>query len=324
MPEVLMLSSSGTGAMEACVKTFCEKKLLSVNSGKFGERFGKIAKAYNIPNIEIKNPWNTPVNLAQVMEILQKDREVDTICMQVCESCGGLRHPVEEIARAVKNFNSNIVIIVDAITAMGVEDIDTTHIDVLIGGSQKAFMLPPGMSIIALSNRAVEIVEFRDVGFYFNLTTELRNQRVDTTAWTAPTTLVIGLVEYFEMMKAEGGIQVIYTQTKKRAIATRKAMEAIGLEIYPKTPALAMTTIIDEKNAVNIRKILKTDFNLNVAGGQDELKTSIFRINHMGIIPVNEAVWVVNAIELTLSKLGIRKFDGLANAKFLQSFCEEG
>lgn len=324
MPEVLMLASSGTGAMEACVKTFCEKKLLSINSGKFGERFGKIAKAHNIPNIEITNAWDTPVSLSEVMEILQAECDIDAICIQICESCGGLRHPVEEIAKMAKSFNPNIVVVVDAITAIGVEDIDITHIDVLIGGSQKAFMLPPGMSIIALSKKAVEIIETRDIGFYFNLKTELKNQRVNTTAWTAPTTIIIGLMEYFEMMKTEGGIQTIYTQTRKRAIATRKAIEAIGLKIYPKTPALAMTTIIDEENASSIRKILKTDFALNVAGGQDKLKTSILRINHMGIIPVSEAVWVVNAIELALSKLGLREFNGLANAKFLQSFYEEG
>lgn len=320
MPEVLMLSSSGTGAMEACVRTFCAKKLLSVNSGKFGERFGKIAKAYNIPNIEIKHDWDTPVEVEEVLEILKNDNDIDALAIQICESAGGLRHQVEKIAQAIKAHNPEIIVIADAITAMGVEPIDTRHIDALIGGSQKAFMLPPGMSIIGLSKKALNLIETRDIGFYFNLKTELKNQISNTTAWTAPTTIAIGLAKYFEIIQTLGGIDEIYRQTAKRAIATQNALLSIGLKIYPKNPALAMTTIIDEANASNIRKVLKNDFGVNVAGGQDHLKTSIFRINHMGIIPVNEALWVVNAIELTLEKLGVRKFDGSANIKFLESY----
>lgn len=320
MPEVLMLSSSGTGAMEACVRTFCAKKLLSVNSGKFGERFGKIAKAYNIPNIEIKHDWDTPVEVEEVLETLKNDNDIDALAIQICESAGGLRHQVEKIAQAIKAHNPEIIVIADAITAMGVEPIDTRHIDALIGGSQKAFMLPPGMSIIGLSEKALNLIETRDIGFYFNLKTELKNQISNTTAWTAPTTIVIGLAKYFQIIQTLGGIDEIYRQTAKRAIATQNALLSIGLKIYPKNPALAMTTIIDEANASNIRKVLKNDFGVNVAGGQDHLKTSIFRINHMGIIPVNEALWVVNAIELTLEKLGVRKFDGSANIRFLESY----
>ncbi|PAF52300.1 alanine--glyoxylate aminotransferase family protein [Helicobacter sp. 13S00477-4] len=320
MPEVLMLASSGSGAMEACVLGLCSKKLLSINSGKFGERFGKIAKAYAIENVEIKNNWDTPVSVEEVLDILQKNPEIDALSIQVCESAGGLRHPVEEVARAVKNFNPDIMVIVDAITAMGVEEIDVIHIDALIGGSQKAFMLPPGMSIIGLSQKGIQKVEQRNIGFYFNLKTELKNQRANTTAWTAPTTLVIGLVKYFEQVESIGGIQTIYAHTKKRAIATQSALVSIGMKIYPKKPALAMTTIFNETYASDIRKVLKSDFDVNVAGGQDELKTSILRINHMGIIAINEALWVVNAIELALDKLGIRKFDGQANIVFLQNY----
>ncbi|PAF44825.1 alanine--glyoxylate aminotransferase family protein [Helicobacter sp. 11S02596-1] len=320
MPEVLMLASSGSGAMEACVRAFCAKKLLSINSGKFGERFAKIAQAYNIPNQEITNEWDTPVSVEAIINALQADEQIDAVCVQVCESAGGLRHPVEAIAQAVKQHNPDIMVIADAITAMGVEPIDTSHIDALIGGSQKAFMLPPGMSIIGLSQKAVLMAEERDVGFYFNLKTELKNQRNNTTAWTAPTTIITGLVKYFSDIEALGGMEAIYSQTRQRALATRVALEAIGLKIYPKAPALAMTTIFDEKHASQIRKILKNEFCLNLAGGQDRLKTSIFRINHMGMIPIHEALWVVNAIELALERLGVRSFDGRANAVFLQHY----
>ncbi len=292
MKEVLMLASSGSGAMEACVLTFSAKKMLSVNSGKFGERFGKIAQAHKIPYTEIINEWDTPASVESVLEILHNDKDIDCFCMQMCESAGGLRHPAEAIAKAIKEYNPNIIVVVDAITAMGVESIDTSYIDALIGGSQKAFMLPPGLSIIGLSPQAIQKIEERDVGFYFNLKTELKNQAKNTTAWTAPTTIITGLAKYFELVSQNGGqktgMEQIYKDTKARSLSTQKALESIGLKIYPKSPALAMNTIYDENNAANLRKILKTEFNLNVAGGQDRLKTSIVRINQMGLIPLSD------------------------------------
>lgn len=216
-----------------------------------------------------------------------------------------------------KSLNPKIIIIADAITAMGVEEIDTTHIDVLIGGSQKAFMLPPGMAILGLSDYAVSLAEERDIGFYFNLKTELKNQRKNTTAWTAPTSIIIALAKYFECVD----LQKVYKETKARGVALESAIRALGLKIYPKNPAIAMATIYNEKSP-EIRRILKSDYGVNVAGGQDKLKDSIFRINNMGLIEVYEMVWVVNALELTLEKLGIRAFDGSANKVFLSTYYE--
>ncbi len=314
MSEVLMLASSGSGAMEASVATFC-KKPLCVNSGKFGERFGKIAKAHGIDFVEVVNDWDTAPSADEIEKILEAHKDIDSICIQVCESAGGLRHSVEKIAQMAKAKNPNIVIIADAITAMGVEKIDTRNIDVLIGGSQKAFMLPPGMAILGLSEMAVELAESRDVGFYFNLKTELKNQRKNTTAWTAPTSIIIALAKFFESVDLEQ----IYAQTKARAIALESAMKALDLRIYPKSPALAMTTIYSEK-APEIRKILKQDFGVNVAGGQDRLKELIFRVNNMGAIEIYEMAWVVNAIEMALDRLKMRAFDGEGNVRFLKAY----
>lgn len=318
MPEVLMLASSGSGAMEACLTSLCATKVLSINSGKFGERFGKIAKAFNIPNVEIKNPWDMPASLEMVMDVLKQNPDIDAFCIQASESAGGLRHPYEMLAKAVKEFNPEIMVIVDAITAMGVESLDISCVDALIGGSQKAFMLPPGMSIIGLSQKAIEKIEERNVGFYFNLKTELKNQRKNTTAWTAPTTIIIGLCAFLEKAK-EIGFNNIYKDTNARSIATDLAMEGIGLKIYPTIPALCMTCVA-HKESDKIRKILKEKYSVNVAGGQDDLKGKIFRINQMGMVGISEIVWVVNAVELCLDELGIRKFNGLANQIFLEQY----
>lgn len=316
--EVVMLASSGTGAMEAAVTNLTHKKLLSVNAGKFGERFGKIAAAHGIANVEIKHEWNTPASVEEVQAALNADADIDAIAIQVSESAGGLRHPVEAIAAAAKAIRPEIMIIADGITAVGVEPIDVTHIDCLIAGSQKALMLPPGLAILGLSDAAVEKIG-KGRGYYFNLATEIAKQRQNTTAWTAATTLIIGLEAVLNAIDAQGGIDALYEITARRARATREALEAIGLHVYPDAPALSMTTVDDEQ-ASEIRNLLKSEYGVNVAGGQDHLKGKIFRINQMGLIAPYESAWVVNSVELALEKLGRRDFDGEANRRFNQIF----
>ena len=317
MDEVVMLASSGSGAMEACVTNLTHKKALTVNSGKFGERFGKICKAFDIDYTEIKNEWNVPVSVEAVVEAVKNDSDIDAIFIQLCESAGGLRHPVEEIAQEVKKINKDITIVADGITAIGVEKIDTSNLDAVITGSQKALMLPPGLAVIGLSNEAVAKIETKARGFYFNLATEIKKQRTNTTAWTAATTLIIGLKEILSHIKENGGYDALYEKTAIRAKATREALSALGCEIFPQSPANAMTTIYTE-NAPEIRKILKTKYNVNIAGGQDHIKKLIFRVNHMGLVEDYEAAWVVNAIELAMDELNLRTFDGTANKVFLE------
>ncbi|MBL1243169.1 MAG: alanine--glyoxylate aminotransferase family protein [Sulfurimonas sp.] len=312
--EVIMIASSGTGAMEAAVINLCKNTLLSVNSGKFGERFGKIALSHGLKNEEIKNEWNTPVSIEAIVNAVKNNSDIDAIAVQISESAGGLRHPVEEIAKAVKAINPRIMIIADGITAVGVEHIDVSNIDCLIAGSQKALMLPPGLAILGLSTHAIETIG-SGIGYYLNLASEIKKQRQNTTAYTAATTLTIGLLEVLETIENNGGIEKLYADTEIRANAVSSALEAIGLHIYPSTPAPSMSTI-DDENAAEIRNLLKSDFEVNVAGGQDHLKGKIFRINQMGLISNYEMAWVVNAVELCLAKLGRRVYDGTANKIF--------
>jgi len=316
--EVIMLASSGTGAMEAAVTNLCRNTLLSVNSGKFGERFGKIALASGLKNVEIKHEWDTPASVEEVVEAIKANPSIDALAIQISESAGGLRHPVEEIAAAVKAINPEIMVIADGITAIGVERIDVANIDCIIAGSQKALMLPPGLSILGLSSAAIEKIG-EGKGYYLNLASEIKKQKQNTTAYTAATTLIIGLRAVLQEIEANGGIGVLYCVTARRAKATRFALEALGLHSYPTSPARSMTTI-DDEDASEIRTLLKTDFDVNVAGGQDHLKGKIFRINHMGLIDTYEMVWVVNAVELALAKLGRREFDGTASRVFNETY----
>jgi aspartate aminotransferase-like enzyme len=318
--EVIMLASSGTGAMQACVLNLCKRKALTVNAGKFGERFGKIVKAMGRELVELKYEWNRPVSLDDVKKALSENSDIDAFFVQVSESAGGLRHPVEEIAAYVKSVNSDIMVVADGITAVGVEKIDTTNIDALVAGSQKALMLPPGLAMIGLSSAAVATIG-SGVDYYFNLASEIKKQQQNTTAYTAPTTLIIGLNAIFDEIDKEG-LDALYVQTTARAKATQAALESIGLNIYPATPAKSMSTVIDD-DAEPIRKLLKTKYAVNMAGGQDHLKGKIFRINQMGLIPVNESVWVVNAIEMALADLGRREFDGTASKTFNEVYFKE-
>ena len=320
MDECVMLASSGTGAMQSCVLNLCKTKALTINAGKFGERFGKIVTAMGKELVELKYEWNTPASLDDVKKALAENSDIDALFIQVSESAGGLRHPVEEIAAYVKSVNKNIMVVADGITAVGVEKIDTTNIDALVAGSQKALMLPPGLAMIGLSSAAVECIG-SGADYYFNLATEIKKQQQNTTAYTAPTTLIIGLNAIFDEIDKEG-LEVLYTKTKARAKATQSALESIGLNIYPSTPALSMSTVIDD-DAEPIRKLLKTKYEVNMAGGQDHLKGKIFRINQMGLIPVNESVWVINAIEMALAKLGRRPFDGTASKTFNEVYFKE-
>lgn len=318
--EVVMFASTGTGAMEACVTNLCHKKALTINAGKFGERFGKICAAFDIPFKELSYEWDTPADVEEIIESIKEDSQIDALFIQICESAGGLRHPVEDIAQEVKAIRPEIMIIADGITAVGVEPIDTTNIDALITGSQKALMLPPGLSMVGLSDKAVEKIG-DGKGYYFNMASEIKKQRQGTTAYTAATTLIIGLNEMLKEME-KIGLDTIYDLTDRRATATRVSLEALGLKIYPKKPANAMTAIIDE-DAEKIRKILKEKYKVNVAGGQEHLKGKLFRINHMGLIEAYEAAWVVNAVELALSELGRLEYQGMANKIFNEIYFEE-
>ncbi|WP_101022670.1 pyridoxal-phosphate-dependent aminotransferase family protein [Helicobacter pylori] len=321
LEEVLLLNSSGTGAMEASTLSLCQKELLFVNAGKFGERFGKIAKAHSIKAHELVYEWDTPAQVDEILNTLKANPNIDAFCIQACESSGGLRHPVEKIAQAIKETNPNVFVIVDAITALGVEPLEITHIDALIGGSQKAFMLPPAMSLVALSQKAIERIEERNVGFYFNLKSELKNQRNNTTSYTAPILHTLGLQRYFELVQNLGGFEVLYKETKRAALATQKAVSALGLKIFPKSPSLSMTTIVNE-HAKELRNLLKEKYQVQFAGGQEPYKDTLIRINHMGIIPVYKTTYALNALELALNDLDLREFDGAANATFLKQYYE--
>jgi aspartate aminotransferase-like enzyme len=302
MPYGVFLASSGTGGMEAAVLNGVQRRGLVINSGKFGERWGKICASFNIPFKELKYPWDTPADPDQVAEELQKG-DYDGVMIQISESSGGLRHPVEEIARRVKELRPEVLVIADGITALGVEKIDTTNIDIIVGGSQKAFMLPPGLAMLGISELGRERIG-KGRGFYFNLGVELQKQQEGTTAFTPAVGHIVALNRVLKKLE-EIGLENHYQFTALRHQGMVKGVEKLGLKIYPKVPAKSMVAIEVER-AEELRKILKEQFQILVAGGQDQLKGRLIRINNMGFVTPDQLVYILNSLELALVQLGLK------------------
>lgn len=308
--EPLILASSGTGAMESAVVNTLNQgdKVLVINGGKFGERWIKICQAYGINAESITIEWGRSVNPADVKAFLDKNPDTKAVFVQGSETSSTVYHPVKELAAITKDMPETLLI-VDGITSAGVHDtrFDEWGIDILITGSQKAFMLPPGLAFITLSQKAWNMVEKSTLPkFYFNLKTELKNQLKNTTAWTAGVSLIIGLKTVLSMMEKEG-IDNVFKRHSINAEATRAAVKALGLKLLAQDiPSNAATGCflpenIDGKAFV---KYLRDKCGVSLAGGQDHLAGKILRISHLGYHDAFDTITAVSAIEMGLKKFG--------------------
>lgn len=308
--EPLILVSSGTGAMEAAVTNILSEKdkALVINGGKFGERFIKIAQTYGVDVKTIDVEWGRSVNPDDVKKFLQDNPDTKAVFLQGSETSTTVYHPVKEIAAITKDMPET-VLVVDGITSVGVHntEFDEWGIDILITGSQKAFMLPPGLAFIALSKKACSMAEKSSLPkFYFNLKTELKNQLKNTTAWTAGVSLVTGLKTVISMMEKEG-LENVFKRHALNAEAVRAAVSALGMTLLAKDiPSNAATGCflpegIDGKKFV---KYLRDDCGVALAGGQDKLAGKILRISHLGYHDVFDTITAISAIEMGLKKFG--------------------
>ncbi|MEW6776250.1 MAG: alanine--glyoxylate aminotransferase family protein, partial [Bdellovibrionota bacterium] len=306
--DVLLLAGSGTAAMEGSMTNLLSpgQKVITVNGGKFGERWGNICKAYGIQNIELKVEWGEAVDPAKIEAELKKDPSIAAVYVQASETSTATIHPVKEIAKITKN--SNALLVVDGITAVGSLPLpmDEWGIDVLVTGSQKAFMLPPGLAFVALSERAWERTkEAKLPRFYLDFARERKNLAKDTSAWTPAVSLIVGLREVVRSMKAEG-LEALYGRHAMLARATREAMKALGLKLFSKAPADSVTAVwlpegIDAKKFV---KYCRDKLGVAMAAGQDAVETKIIRISHMGYVDAFDTLAAVSAVEMGLDRFG--------------------
>jgi aspartate aminotransferase-like enzyme len=310
--EVLIFTSSGTGAMEGAVSNILSKgdKAIVVRGGKFGERWGEICKAYGIEFIPIDVEWGKAVDPKRIKGLLESDPSIRAVYTQASETSTGVKHPIQAIADLVKRYEDK-VIVVDAITGIGVFNIptDVWGLDVVISGSQKALMLPPGLSFATLSDKAWKFAEKSDLPkYYFDFKKELKNTKKNQSSYTPAISLFVGLRETLHMIRKEG-LEAIFHRHEKLAEATRQAVKALGLELYaPDSPSNAVTAVkIPEGiDGEKLKDLFFEKFGITVAEGQDRAKGKIIRIAHLGYYERLDMVMVISALEMLLKEMGYK------------------
>lgn len=308
--DVLTLASTGTGGMEGAVSNFLNpgEKALVINGGKFGERWGKLCSIYGAKVEEIKVEWGQSVNPQQVADALKRDPSIKAVYVQASETSTGVAHDCKALGEIVRRHEGTLLV-VDAITALGVFDLKTDDwgLDVVVTGSQKAFMLPPGLAFVSVSEKAWQkAASTNNMKFYFDFKKERDAQTKNQTAYTAAVSLIVGLAEVLKIFKAEG-LPQIFARNHQLAEAMRGAMQAIGLPLFAKTSPSDALTAIEAPPGVDgqqIYKNLRVRYGVTAAGGQDQLKGKVFRIAHMGYADTFDVIIAVAAVEMVVKELG--------------------
>lgn len=308
--DVLMFASSGTGAMEACIVNFFnpKDKVLVINAGKFGERWRELAKNYGLDVIDYQIEWGKTYDNEKVEQITRENPDIKGILVQHSETSTTTVHDLEFLAK-ISDSLEDCILVVDGITSVGVYKVfpEQIGIDLLITGSQKALMLPPGLSILYYSKKAQRRLDSSSLPkYYFSVKAESKKQEKGQTAYTPAINLIVALNESLKMILDEG----LDNLEKRHAIMgqmVRESMKEIGLKLLSESPSNSATGVYtpDGIDADQFRKQLQK-LGIRVAGGQDHLKGKVIRIAHMGYFDYLDMIEVISGIEITLSKSGYR------------------
>jgi aspartate aminotransferase-like enzyme len=305
--DVLLLSSSGTGAMEAAVSNLTSPgdRVLVLSAGKFGERWVGLAKAFGCEPDVVTAPYGETFDLEAVKAALKPEHKA--VYLQATETSTAVRHDVEAIAKLVKDTDA--LLVVDGITGLGTThfDVDGWGIDVLIGGSQKAVMIPPGLSYLSVSEKAWAAMEkSKNPRYYFDLRKERKNAVKGESAYTPAVALVAGLGAALDYIAGQAGGDLekgriaLVDNAQVNAAATRAGLVALGFTLFaPTAPAAAATAVAvpEGMNSGDVVKALKTRFALVTANGQGEMQGKIFRVAHLGFFDYLDTVALLGAME---------------------------
>ncbi len=308
--DVLVLSSSGTGAMEAAVINLLSAgdTALVVNAGKFGKRWADICRAFKVNTEIIEVAWGQAVHPQAVADALKANPQIKAVFTTHSETSTGVLHDIKTIAAIVAGYPET-VLVVDAITALGATAVpmDDWGLDVVVTGSQKALMMPPGLACIALSQKAWKLTETSQLPkYYFDLKKEKKSQAKNQTAYTPAISLIIALRKSLSMIEQEG-LSKVHRRHQLLAEATRSAVAALGLELLaPESPSPALTAVKSPPGVEvsALRGLLSKKYGVTIAGGQDHLKGKIFRIAHLGYMSTFDTIIAVSALEMALKELG--------------------
>jgi len=308
--DVLLLASSGSGAMEAAVANLFSagERVVVVRGGKFGERWAELCEAYGVEAVCVDVEWGQAADPAAVRAALDAAPDARAVLVQASETSTGVLHPIRELADLVHEKPGRLIV-VDGISGVGVHDLpmDAWGLDVVVSGSQKSWMLPPGLAFIALSEAAEKAVgESTGSRYYLDLRKELVSQRKNSTAFTPAVSLIVGLREALRLLLEEG-IQNVFARHAALAQIVRSGAEALGLELYaPTSPAFSCTSIrvpegLDGKAVV---KRMRDVYGMTIADGQGKASGKMFRIGHMGDVDGFDMLSAVAGLEMTLADLG--------------------
>jgi len=320
--DVLLFASTGTGAMEGAVANALSpgEKALVVRGGKFGERWAEICKAYGIETINLDIEWGRCVKVEKILEYLIKYNDIKAVFIQAHETSTGVKFPLKEIGEALKD--RDVILVVDAISALGAIEllVDDWHLDIVVGASQKALMLPPGLSFVSISEKGWKWIERSKLPkYYFDFKKEADALKRNQPAYTSAVSLVIGLLENLRYIRKRG-LKNIIEHHKRLSEATKSAIKAMGLNLFTKEGLSEAITVVEVPPGIDgkeIVRLLKEEYGIMIAGGQGRLKGKIFRISHMGYVDENDIIVVISALEAVLNKLGyhVKKGVGIKAAQ---------
>jgi aspartate aminotransferase-like enzyme len=307
--DVLCMVASGTGAMDASVSNLFSRgdKVIVCSAGKFGERWAQIAKAYGLDATVITKEYGDFVTVAEVEETLAKGG-YKGVFVQASETSTGAAHDIKGMAEVIRKTDA--LFVVDAITGLGTQplDIDGWGLDVVVGGSQKSFMIPPGLAFLSVSDKAWARTASSDLPkFYFNLEKERKAVQAGDSTWTPNTSLIIALGEALNYIKSLGMDKLIHN-AQLLSRATREAAVELGLELFsPGSPSSSVTAIRAPKGMDSsvIVKEYRTRFGSVIANGQGTMKGQIFRIAHLGYFDFSDLFAIIAQLEIILAANGI-------------------
>src|SRR6266852_9316214 len=308
--DVLTLVASGTGAMEASVANFFSPgdRAIVCSAGKFGERWVEIAKAWGLDTVVLQEPYGSFVRPEQVEAALKANPGAKGVFVQASETSTGAAHNVEAMGRAVAKTDA--IFVVDAITGLGTMplDIDGWGLDVVICGSQKAFMVPPGVAFLLVSPKAWKRAETATLPhFYFNLKKEKKSGDNGESSWTPSTAVILALAEALRYVK-ELGMSNLVENAQLLARATRAAAQQLGLELFaPNSPSASVTAVKAPRGMDSsvIVKEFRNRFGAINANGQGSMKGQIFRIAHLGYFDFADLFAVIAGLEIILAAQGL-------------------
>ena len=310
--DVLTITGSGTAAMEAGIINTLSKgdKVICGENGKFGQRWVKVAKEFGLEVIKIDSEWGTPLDPEKFKKVLEEDRQkkIKAVILTHSETSTGVINDLETISSYIREHETALSI-VDCVTSLGACNVpvDEWELDVVASGSQKGYMIPPGLSFIAMSQKAWKAAEKSNLPkFYLNLKSYRKSLSSNSNPYTPAVNLVFALDEALKMMREEG-LDSIFLRHNRHKLAMSNAVKALNLKLFADENYLSpsITAIkTEDMDAEEFRKAIKNNFDILLAGGQDHLKGKIFRVGHLGYVNDRDIITVISAISHTLLSLG--------------------